>query len=150
MKLQGTCQNGRANSARISDIRGTKKQMKDNGLIKYYTEAKLYAKQIIKVSFDEVLYGTFKIPSQEEVEQALKNVVDYRFNEYRVRLRIKAKNLGWNKDRIDAEVDKIKFNHDNECLSNLRQAAAQGVTEIENLITDLQDTIKTWKIKNLV
>ena len=123
--------------------------MRNKRLIAYYKEANSYAKQIVQASFDDVLCKTFKVPTQDEMEHSLKNVIEYNFDEYEVRSKIKVKYPGWDKERVDNEVYKKKIKYDKEYLDNLRHAAAEAITEIENLISSLNDTIKAWKIKNL-
>jgi len=64
--------------------------MKNKKLIAYYKDAKSCSKQIVQSSFDDILRGTFRIPSQEEMEQSLKSIIDYNFDDYQVRSKIKA------------------------------------------------------------
>ena len=123
--------------------------MTNKRLIAHYKEAKSYAKQIVQAFFGEVLCGTFNVPAQDEMEQSLKDVIVYNFDEYQMISKIKTKHPGWEKDRIDNEVSKKKIKYDKEYLNNLKNAAAEAITEIENLISSLNDTIKAWKIKNL-
>ena len=83
------------------------------------------------------------------MERALKDIIDYNFDEYQVRSKIKAKHPGWDRERLKSEVYKTKMKFDKEYQYNLRQAASEAITEIEGLISSLKDTIKAWKIKNL-
>ena len=83
------------------------------------------------------------------MEQSLEGFIDNDFDEYQVRLKIKTKHPGWDTERVKGEVYKTKMKFDNEYQDNLREAASETITEIENLIRSLNHTIKAWKIKNL-
>ena len=120
-----------------------------NKLVACSADAKRCAKQVVTGALIQILCGDFRIPAQEEMERALKGIIDYNFDEYQVRSKIKAKHPGWDGERLKSEVYKTKMKFDKEYQYNLRQAASEAITEIEGLISSLKDTIKAWKIKNL-
>lgn len=118
-------------------------------LIACYTDAKTCAKQIVQSNFDEILGGTFRIPTHEDMEKSLKEFMESDFDEYQTRSKIVAMHPGWSVSRIKNEIERKRMRHENESLANLRQAAAKAVSEIEQLVASLNDTVKAWKIKNL-
>lgn len=118
-------------------------------LVIYSTDAKRCAKQIVTDAFPQILLGDFRIPTQTDMEQALKGTIDFEFDEYKMRSEIKAKHPGWDKERLKSEVYKAKMKYDKKYQNNLRQAASEAISEIESLISSLNDAIKAWKIKNL-
>ena len=120
-----------------------------NKLVACSADAKRCAKQIVTEAFTQILCGDFRIPTQTDMERSLKNIIDNNFDEYQVRSRIKAKHPGWDRERLKSEVDKTKMKFDKVYQGNLRQAASEAITEIEGLISSLNDAIKAWKIKNL-
>jgi len=120
-----------------------------NKLVACSTDAKRCAKQIVTEAFAQILCGNFRIPTQEEMEHSLKGIIDYDIDEYQVRSKIKAKHPGWDRERLKSEVYKTKMKFDKEYQDNLKQAASEAITEIEDLISSLNHTIKAWKIKNL-
>ena len=83
------------------------------------------------------------------MERSLEGFIDDTFDEYPVRSKIKAKHPGWDKERVKSEVYKTKMKFENEYRNNLKQAASEAITDIENLISSLNETIKAWKITNL-
>ena len=120
-----------------------------NKLVACSADAKRCAKQIVTGAFNEILYGNFQIPTQKEMEQSLENFIDDNFDEYQEMSRILAKHPGWDRERVNSEVYKKKMKFDKEYRNNLKQAASEAITEIENLISSFNDTVKAWKIKNL-
>ena len=120
-----------------------------NKLVAYSENAKRYAKQIVTSSFTKILCGDFQIPTQKEMEHSLENFIDYNFDEYQAVSRIMAKHPGWDEERVKDEVYKNKMKLEKEYRNNLKHAASMAITEIENLISSLNDTVKAWKIKKL-
>jgi hypothetical protein len=120
-----------------------------NKLVACSTDAKRCAKQIVTDAFDVILCGKFKIPSLDEMQRVVEGFIDYTFDEHQVMSKIVAKHPGWDEERIRSEVYKEKMKYDKEYRYNLKQAASEAITGIENLISSLNDTIKAWKIKNL-
>lgn len=118
-------------------------------LIACYTNAKACSKQIVHASFDDILCGTFRIPTQEEMEQSLKGFIEYEFDEHQTMSKIVSRHPGWSDGQVADETYRIKMRYENEYQDNLRQAAAEAIAEIEQLTGSLKDTIKAWKIKNL-
>ena len=113
------------------------------------TGAKSCARQIVLEAFNDILCGKFIIPSQKEMENVLKDFIDYDFDEYQKKRKTIAKHLSWNDDQVTDEVYRLKRRHDKEYSENLMQAASEAIVEIENLLSSLSDTIRAWKIKNL-
>jgi hypothetical protein len=118
-------------------------------LVAYSASAKNCARQIVHEAFDDILSGKFNIPSQKKMEKTLKILIDYDFDEYQKKKKVKAKNPSWDNRQVNDEVYKLKMRHDKEYQDNLRQAASEAITQIENLLSSLNDAIKAWKIKNL-
>jgi len=118
-------------------------------LVPCSADAKRCARQVIIEAFDDILCKNFKIPSQEEMKNSLKNFIDYTFEEYQVTSKVIAKHPQWTDERINDEVYRLKMRYDNEYGENLTRAASAAISEIEQLISSLNDTIKAWKIKNL-
>jgi len=118
-------------------------------LVTYSTAAKNCSRQIVLEAFNDALCGKFIIPSQKEMEHILKDFIDYNFNEYRNKRKIIAKHPTWDDEQVNDEVYSLKMRYDEEYRQNLRQAAAEAINEIENLLSSLNDAVKAWKIKNL-
>ena len=120
-----------------------------NKLVACSADAKRCAKQIVTGAFNEILCGNFSIPTLEEMQRSVEDFIDYTFDEYQAMSKVIAKHPGWDEERLKGEVLRKKMKYDNEYRNNVKQAASNSVTEIENLINSLNDTIKSWKIKNL-
>ena len=120
-----------------------------NNLVKCSTDAKRCAKKIVTGAFNEILCGNFRIPSPDEMERSLESFIDYNFDEYKVMSKIKAKHPGWDRERVKSEAYRKKMKFDKEYHNNVKQAASEAITDIENLISSLKDTIKAWKIRKL-
>jgi len=118
-------------------------------LVAYSADAKRCARQIVTGAFNEILCGKFHKPTLKEMEQSLKQNIDYIFDEHQEMTKVIAKHPGWDEERVKGEAYKNKMKYDNEYRNNLKQAASDAITEIENLISSLNATIKYWKIKNL-
>jgi hypothetical protein len=118
-------------------------------LVTYSAGAKNCARQIVHEAFNDILSEKFIIPSQKKMENILKDFIDYDFDEYQKNKKVKAKNPSWEDEQVNDEVYKLKMRHDKEYQGNLRQAASQAISEIENLLRSFNDAIKAWKIKNL-
>jgi molecular chaperone GrpE (heat shock protein) len=115
----------------------------------YSSDVKKCAQQIVKESFADILIGEFRVPSQDQVESYILENIDYGFDEYQVKKKIQRSHLQWSDERINAELEKQKRRYEKEFRHNLKVAAQNAVNEVENLVSSLKDTIKTWKIKNL-
>lgn len=118
-------------------------------LVAYYIKAKAFSKQIIQSAFDDILCGTFRVPTQEEMERSLESIIEYEFDEYQVMSKVISKHPGWSNEQVSDEVYRKRMRYDQEYQNNLRQAADQAITEIEQLVESFNKTIKAWKRKNL-
>jgi len=118
-------------------------------LVTYSTDAKRCARQIVTGAFNEILCGSFQMPSLQEVQRSIEGYIDYTFDEHQEMSKVVAKHPGWAEERVKDEVYKKKMKHGKEHRNNLKQAASEAIAEIENLINSLNDAIKSWKIKNL-
>ena len=107
------------------------------------------ARQIVHKAWEDILCGKFQMPAQKEMEQILKNFIDYDFDEYEVMKKVKGKQPNWDEQEINHQVYKVKAKHDREYQDNLNKATSGAINEIENLLSSLNDTIRAWKIKNL-
>ena len=118
-------------------------------LIMYSSDAKQCAQQIVKEFFADILIGEFRIPSQAQMESLLLENIDYSFNEYQSAKKIQLSHLKWSREQIAAELEMQKRRYEEKFRNNLKVAAQQAVTEVENLVSSLKDAIKAWRIKNL-
>ena len=120
-----------------------------NKLIAYSAHAKRQAKQIVSEKFDDVLCGKFNVPTEDQMEHFLKDVIEYRFDEYKELKRASVKQPTLSKSQLRDEIQKRKMRYESEYQSHLQQASLRAISEIENLLSSLSDAIRTWKIKNL-
>ena len=118
-------------------------------LIACSADVKICAKQVVLEAFDDILCGNFNMPSQKEMEDLLKDFIDYDFDEYQKKKKVIAKHPTWDDRQINDELYRLKLRYDKEYEANLMQAASETISEIESLLSSLNDAIKTWKIKNL-
>lgn len=107
------------------------------------------AQHIVKESFIDILIGEFQVPSQGKMERFLFENTNYGFDEYQAAKKIQSSRPQWNEERIRDELEKQKRRYESEFRNNLKVAAQEAVTEVENLVGGLKDAIKAWKIKNL-
>jgi len=114
-----------------------------------YTDAQTCARQIVQANFDDILLGTFRTPTYEEMERSLKDFIDDDFDEYKIKTKIIASHPSWSDDQVRNGIDRKRMRHENEYQANLRQAAAEAISEIEKLVGSLNDVIRAWKITNL-
>jgi hypothetical protein len=117
--------------------------------VTYSIDAKTCARQIVHEAFTDALCGRFIIPSQKKMEHILNDFIDYDFDEYQNKRKIIAKNPSWDDEQVKDEVYSLKMRYDEEYRQNLMRATSEAITEIENLLSSLNDAIKAWKIKNL-
>jgi hypothetical protein len=115
----------------------------------YSTDTKLAARQIVRASLDQILAGTFRIPSLEEMVLVLETNFDHPFDEYKVMRRIRRSHMGWSDIQLNDELERQKRHYENELRVNLKVAALNTIEEIENLIKSLNNTITEWKVYNL-
>jgi hypothetical protein len=120
-----------------------------NKLVACSTDAKRCARQMVTSAFNEILCGNFRIPSLEEMQRSVESFIDYTFDEHQVMSKVVSKHPGWDEERVKGDVLRKKMKYDKEYRNNIKQAASESITEIENLISSLNDTIKSWKIRNL-
>jgi RNA processing factor Prp31 len=113
------------------------------------TDIKQWARQIIKNSFNEILDGTFQVPSVELMESSLEKNFEHSFDEYQVKKKIRRSHIEWSKDQVADELERQKWHFDHERRANLRIAALNTIEEVENLIRSLNRAITEWKILNL-
>jgi RNA processing factor Prp31 len=104
---------------------------------------------IVRESLVKILAGTYQVPSLEEMISILEKEFDHPFDEFMTRRRIIRSHLDWNKDQVEAEIERQKRRFENELRVNLRVAAVNTIQEIENLITSLNNAVKKWKIEDL-
>ena len=115
----------------------------------YVSDAKICARQMVRESLDQILAGTFQIPSYDEMISILDRDFQHNFDEYMTRRRIMKSHLTWSNEQVDDELERQKRRYENELRVNLRVAALNTIEEIENLVKSLQDAITRWKIENL-
>ena len=110
-------------------------------LVACSADVKICSKQIVHEAFRDILCGNFIIPSQKKLEHILKDHIDYDFDEYRRKKKIIVKHPSWSDEQVNDEVYRLKLRYDKEYRGNLMQAVSEAVTEIESLISSLNDTI---------
>jgi hypothetical protein len=115
----------------------------------YVSDAKNCARHLVRESLDQILAGTFQIPSYEEMISILERDFEHTFDEFMVRRKIMKSHLSWDRDQIDDELEKQKIRYENELRVNLRVAALNTIEEIENLVKSLNQAVTKWKIENL-
>jgi RNA processing factor Prp31 len=115
----------------------------------YVSDAKNCARHLVRESLNQILAGTFEIPSYEEMISILERDFDHTFDEFMARRKIMKSHISWNREQIDDELEKQKIRFENELRVNLRVAALNTIEEIENLVKSLNQAITEWKIENL-
>jgi len=112
----------------------------------YSTDIKQCARQIVKESLNQILAGTYEIPSLEEMKHFLEENFDHSFDEYLIKQKIKRSHPTWNNDQVMDELERQKRHYENELRVNLRIAALNTIEEIENLTISLNNAIRDWKV----
>ena len=115
----------------------------------YVTDAKNCARHLVRESLDQILAGTFEIPSFEEMVSILERDFEHTFDEFMARRKIMKSHISWSREQVDDELEKQKIRYENELRVNLRVAALNTIEEIENLVKSLNQAITEWKIENL-
>jgi hypothetical protein len=115
----------------------------------YVSDAKNCARHMVRESLDQILAGTFQIPSYEEMITILERDFEHSFDEFMARRKIVKSHLSWGQDQIDNELENQKIRYENELRMNLRIAALNTIEEIENLVKSLNQAITKWKVENL-
>jgi len=115
----------------------------------YSSDIKKCARQIVKESLNQILAGTYEVPSLEEMKLFLEENFDHSFDEYMINQKTKRSHPEWSRDQILEELDRQKRNYENELRVNLRIAALNTIEEIENLIISLNNAIREWKVMHL-
>ena len=98
---------------------------------------------------DQILAGTYQVPSLDEMISILESNFEYSFDEYKAKRRIRRLHWDWGAAQVEDELDRQKRFYENELRVNLKIAALNTIEEIENLIKSLKWTITEWKVKNL-
>jgi hypothetical protein len=115
----------------------------------YSSDTKKAARQIVREFLDQILAGTYQVPSLDEMISILEDNFEYSFDEYKAKRRIRRLHLDWSTTLIEDELDRQRRFYENELRVNLKIAALNTIEEIENLIKNLKWTITEWKVKNL-
>jgi len=115
----------------------------------YSSDVKKCAKQIVKEAFDQILTDSYRIPSEVQMESYVRENIEYSFSEYQVTQRIVRSHPDWALDQVAEELERQKMRYDKEYNTHLKQASQAAITEVENLIKNLKETIKSWKIIHL-
>ena len=115
----------------------------------YVSDAKTCARQVVRESLEQILAGTYEIPSYDEMISVLDRDFEHSFDEFMTRRKIMKSHLTWSKEQVDDEVERQKRRYENELRVNLRVAALNTIEEIENLVKSLNEAITKWKIENL-
>ena len=115
----------------------------------FVSDAKNCARHLVRESLDQILAGTFEIPSFEEMISILERDFEHTFDEFMARRKIMKSHLSWTSEQVDDELEKQKIRYENELRVNLKVAALNTIEEIENLVKSLNQAIAEWKIENL-
>jgi hypothetical protein len=115
----------------------------------FVSDAKNCARHMVRESLDQILAGTFQIPSYEKMISILERDFEHPFDEFMARRKIMKSHLSWSRDQIDDELENQKIRYENELRVNLRVAALKTIEEIENLVKSLNQAVTEWKIENL-
>ena len=115
----------------------------------YVSDAKNCARHLVRESLDQILAGTFEIPSFEEMVSILERDFEHTFDEFMARRKIMKSHISWSREQVDDELEQQKIRYENELRVNLRVAALNTIEEIENLVKSLNQAIAKWKIENL-
>ena len=115
----------------------------------YVSDARACARRMVRESLDQILSGTFQIPSHDEMIAILKGNYDHTFDEFMARRKIMKSHLSWSQEQVDDELERQKMRYENELRVNLSVAALNTIEEIENLLKSLHEAVTKWKIENL-
>ena len=110
---------------------------------------KNWARQIVKSSLHEILAGKFQVPSQEEMENIIKDNFSEPFDEYRQRTKIRNLHPEWSEVEISDKLARQKMEQDRESRNKIRWFSQRTIEEIEKLIKSLNQEITKWKTNNL-
>ena len=115
----------------------------------FSSDIKQCARQIVKESLNQILAGTYQVPSLEEMKQFLEENFDHSFDDYLTTQKIRRSHPTWSNDQVMDELEKQKRHYENELRVNLRIAALNTIEEIENLTISLNNAIREWKVLHL-
>jgi RNA processing factor Prp31 len=115
----------------------------------YSADIKKCAKQIVREAFNQILAGTYTVPSLEEMETVLERNFDYAFDDYKAIQKIKRSHLDWNERQVADELERKRLHYENELRVGRRVAALNTIEEVENLIRSLSEALREWKVVNL-
>ena len=115
----------------------------------FVSDAKNCARHLVRESLNQILAGTFQVPSYEEMISILERDFEHTFDEFMARRKIMKSHISWSREQVDDELEKQKIRYENELRVNLKVAALNTIEEIENLVKSLKQAITEWKIENL-
>lgn len=115
----------------------------------FSSDIKQCARQIVKEYLNQILAGTYQVPSLEEMKQFLEENFDHSFDDYLTTQKIRRSHPTWSNDQVMDELEKQKRHYENELRVNLRIAALNTIEEIENLTISLNNAIREWKVLHL-
>ena len=113
------------------------------------SDAKNWARQIVKSSFHEILAGEYQVPTHEEMEAFIRENFYEPFDETKARLRIRKLHPEWSEVEITDEIERLERGHERENRNILNWFTQSTIVEIEKLIKSLHQEIAKWKINNL-
>ena len=115
----------------------------------YSSDIKNCARKIVKESLNQILAGTYQIPSLEEMQIFLEENFEHAFDDYLITQKIKRSHPEWSNEQVVEELDRKRRYYENELRVNVRVAALSTIEEIENLIISLNNAIREWKVLHL-
>jgi hypothetical protein len=113
------------------------------------SDAKNWARQIVKSSFNEILAGKYQVPSHEEMETFIRVNFYEPFDEHKVRTKIRKLHPEWNEIEVSDELERQQRKHERENRTMLNWFTQSTIGEIEKLIKSLNQEIAKWKVTNL-
>ena len=67
----------------------------------YVSDAKNCARHLVRESLDQILAGTFEIPSFEEMISILERDFEHTFDEFMARRKIMKSHISWSREQVD-------------------------------------------------
>ena len=113
------------------------------------SDSKKWARQKVKSSFQEILAGTYQLPSQKEMEAFIQGDFYDPFDAHKVRTKIRELHPSWSAVKISEELERYEREHIRENDARVKWFAHNTIVEIEKLIKSLNQQIAKWKVTNL-
>ena len=113
------------------------------------SDAKNWARQIVKASLHEILAGTYQVPAHDEMEAFIKDNFYEPFDEHNARTKLRKLHPDWSEVEISDDIERQEREHARENRNILKWFTQSTIEEIEKLIKSLHQEIAKWKVNNL-